>query len=655
MYLRVTPCDANKSIRAAAKLAKRSRLRLVIATAFVFPVAFARAELSAMPDAQAPQNGGEATGGKTNGTPASSKRKAKGKTPSADSASAPNAQTPQAPGAAPSSEPSGNAASSQGNASSQDKASPSAKASPSDKSAAAPSKPAPPQRFDIDDFAVTGADLLPQIELEEAIYPYLGPKRTADDVEKARAALEKTYHDKGYQTVSVSVPQQNVQGKVVTLKVTEMKVGRLRVKGSRYYDIGKIKEQAPSLKEGKVPNFDAVTKDIVALNQLPDRRVTPALRAGATPGTVDVDLNVEDKLPLHGSLELNNRRSPSTTPLRLLTSIHYDNLWQLGHSVNFSYQVSPMKPSEVEVFSGSYLARFPELENVSFLAYGLTTNSGVATVGGTNVVGKGEVIGARAVITLPSIDKLFHTISFGADYKRFGQLITISGDGFSSPIRYVPLVASYGATYQGDDFVTQLNASVTYNIRGFSSNALDFDNKRYLASANFTHFNLDVSHTHELPEGFQLYARMLGQLSDGPMVSSEQFSVGGLDTVRGYLESETLGDNGIAGGIEIRTPNLGENLEKALKDSGSETSPPFASTFVNDWRFFAYGDAGSTRILRPAPEQQTHFQLASLGGGVRFKAMDYFNGMAVVSVPMLTQFYTRAGDPRVIFRVWGEF
>ena len=56
-----------------------------------------------------------------------------------------------------------------------------------------------------------------------------------------------------------------------------------------------------------------------------------------------------------------------------------------------------------------------------------------------------------------------------------------------------------------------------------------------------------MSHTHELPEGFQLFGKMQGQVADGPLVSSEQFSIGGLDTVRGYLESEALGDNGVVG------------------------------------------------------------------------------------------------------------
>ncbi len=133
--------------------------------------------------------------------------------------------------------------------------------------AVAAQKPAPVQHFDIDDFAVVGADKLPEIDLDEAIYPYLGPNKTAADVEKARAALEKAYHDKGFQTVSVAVPEQDAQRKVITLKVTEMKVGRLRVKNSRYFDLDKIKTRAASLQEGTVPNFNDVTKDITGLNQ----------------------------------------------------------------------------------------------------------------------------------------------------------------------------------------------------------------------------------------------------------------------------------------------------------------------------------------------------------------------------------------------------
>jgi hemolysin activation/secretion protein len=527
-----------------------------------------------------------------------------------------------------------------------------AKSTAAPTASAQPAKPAATVHFDIDDFAVEGADTLRQIEIEEAIYPFLGPNKTADDVEKARAALEKAYHDKGFQTVSVAVPEQNAQGGAIKLKVTELKVGRLRVKNSRYFDLNRIADKATSLKEGTVPNFTDVTKDIVALNQWPDRRVTPALRAGVTPGTVDVDLNVEDKVPLHASVELNDRQSPNTTPLRLTSTVHYDNLWQRGDSFSFTYQVAPQRPADAEVFSGSYLARVENVDWLNVLVYAVKSSSNVATVGGTNIVGPGQIIGSRAVMTLPGKENFFQTLSAGFDYKHFDQTVTLGGS-FQSPVTYYPVVASYGATFQNEKFTTQLNASLTYNVRPLSSDPLDFDNKRFAASASFIHLNADLSHTQELPEGFQLYGKLQGQVADGPLVSSEQLSVGGLDTVRGYLESEVLGDNGIVGNLELRSPNVGELIQKQLKDETGQGAPRF--TTFNEWRFFGFADAGTVTVLTPLPEQQAKFDVWSYGVGTRFKFLEYLNGTVIFSVPMISQAFTQARDPRVNFRIWGEF
>ena len=518
---------------------------------------------------------------------------------------------------------------------------------------AKPAPAGPVTRFDIDDFAVQGAETLAGIEIEEAIYPFLGPKRTADDVEKARAALEKAYHDKGFQTVSVSVPQQNALGGTVILKVTELKVGQLRVKNSRYFDLDNIKGRARSLKPGTVPNFNHVTADIVGLNQWPDRRITPALRAGLTPGTVDVDLNVEDKVPFHASVELNNRQSPNTTATRINSTVRYDNLWQLGHSLSFSYQVAPQRTEDAQVFSGSYLARIEGVEWLSLLGYAVKSSSDVAIIGGLNVVGPGEILGGRAVITLPARENFFHTISAGIDYKHFDQTVRSTAEGFSSPVTYYPAVASYGATYSTDKFTTQLNAAVTYNMRAPSSDWVAFDNKRAYASASFAHLNIDVSHIQELPEGFQLYGKVQSQLADGPLVSSEQMSVGGLDTVRGYLESEVLGDDGVAGNLELRSPNVGAWLQKEMKNETGQGAPRF--TTFNEVRFFGFADAGHVSIQRPLTEQQSKFDVWSYGAGTRFKVFDMFNGMVAYSVPMISQSYSQAGSGRVNFRLWGEF
>lgn len=510
------------------------------------------------------------------------------------------------------------------------------------------------QRFDIDEFRVEGSEALPQIEVEAAVYPFLGPNRNESDVEKARAAIEKAYHDKGLKTVSVSVPPQNALRGFVVLKVTENRVGQLRVKGSRYFDLEKIKRTAPSLREGTLPNLDSdVKRDVIALNQWPDRRVTPALRAGLKPGTVDVDLNVEDTYPLHGSVELNNSSSPNTTPLRASATLRYDNLWQLGHSASVTYQEAPLRPQDSRVYSGSYVAR-TNLNWLNILIYGVKSESNVATVGGASVIGPGQQIGTRAVMTLPTQGELVHTLSVGADYKRFGQIIDFGtpNSTISAPVEYVPLVAGYNATFLGEGRQTVLDATFTAGLRGIGSQPDVFDNRRFKATPNFIHARVAVSHTQDGPAGMQLFVKMQGQASDQPLVSSEQYSLGGLETVRGYAESEVLGDYGFAGTVELRTPNLAPFFEQKLTNPLGE---PIKFNALNEWRFFAFADGGRTRIYHPLVEQQAQFDVASYGFGTRIKFLKYFNGMALVGVPLISQQQSTAHSANVKFRVWGEF
>ncbi len=155
--------------------------------------------------------------------------------------------------------------------------------------------------FDILEYRVEGNTVLSEDDIDNAVEPFLGPDKHVADIESAVAALNKAYQARGYETVSTTIPEQHVVDGVIALKVVERKIGRLRVTGSRYFDLDSIKKAAPSLAEGSVPDFTKVQTDIIALNQWPDRGVVPNLRPGTAPDTVDVDLEVHDKLPLHAS------------------------------------------------------------------------------------------------------------------------------------------------------------------------------------------------------------------------------------------------------------------------------------------------------------------------------------------------------------------
>lgn len=493
--------------------------------------------------------------------------------------------------------------------------------------------------FEIQEYRVTGAGKLTEIEKGQAVYPFLGPGRSAEDIEAARAALEKLYRDKGYETVLVEVPVRTPRHGVIHLKVTETTVGRVRVNGARYFLPSQIVKQAPALAPGTIPNFQAVQRDILALNQWPDRRVTPVLKPGLEPGTVDIDLNVEDKFPLHGSVELNNRHSQGTSDLRLNASLNYNNLWQRGHSIGASFQLSPEQPDEVKVFTGYYIARFPQWPGFSLLLQGTKQDSNVSTLGGAAVAGRGEILGARAIFNLPSSEGFYHSASFGFDYKHFDQILNFGPAAVNTPITYYPFTAGYSTGWAGTDSQTELNAGVTFGLRGTGNDDQEFDNNRFEARGSYIYLRADAAHTQNLANGIQLYGKVQGQASSQPLVSSEQFAGGGLGTARGYLEAEALGDNGIFGTLELRSPSLlGWTKRKE-----------------HEWRVYGFLEGGLLALREPLPEQESRFELASVGVGTHVQLFNYFHGSLDVGFPLTSLTTTESGDVMFTFRIWSEF
>jgi hemolysin activation/secretion protein len=187
--------------------------------------------------------------------------------------------------------------------------------------------------------------------------------------------------------------------------------------------------------------------------------------------------------------------------------------------------------------------------------------------------------------------------------------------------------------------VTQFDAGTTVNLRGIGSSPSVFDLNRYGADGSFITLHADLSRTQDLPAGLQLFAKVQGQLANQPLVSSEEYSGGGQETVRGYLESETVGDNGGFATLELRSPSF-------LRWFGGKDG---------EWRVYAFGDAGGLTLIDPLPEQQSRFSLSSLGVGSRIAVGDHLSGSCDAAYPLNSETYTKAHDVRVTFRVGVDY
>lgn len=140
-----------------------------------------------------------------------------------------------------------------------------------------------------------------------------------------------------------------------------------------------------------------------------------------------------------------------------------------------------------------------------------------------------------------------------------------------------------------------------------------------------------------------LHARLGAQVASGPLVSSEQYAIGGADTVRGYRESEATGDRGLIGSLEWRPPNQANAGTPGLR----ELYP------------LVFAEAGRVFTLDAAAGQAPAQSLASFGLGLRFVALGEgattAEGGLDLGFPLRATGNSRVGDPYVHARLATRF
>lgn len=509
----------------------------------------------------------------------------------------------------------------------------------------APSAP-PSGGFDVFEFAVEGNTVLPALEIERAVYPHLGPNVGVGAVNAARDALERAYHDAGFLTVTVEVPEQRVTEGLVRLKVVEGRVERLKVSGAQYTLPSRMRAQMPSVAQGEVPNFNDVQDDLTELGRNPDLRINPLLRPGARPGSLEVELAMDDRSPLHGSLELNNKRSADTNAGRIEGAVRYDNLWQRRHSIGFNYFVSPENRDDVEVWGMNYAMPLGRATLAAFFAH---SSSDVPTAFGTQSIGNGDTMGFRWIRPLPSREGFFHSISLGADYKDNAQ-DTVLADTFtvSQPIHYWTMAVQYNAGWQLSTGSLRLGSGINFGLDALNRREIDcigvevdqFECRRPGAEPDFAVLRLNALYTVPFGAGWISKTSFELQRASGPLVNTEQFSAGGQDSIRGYLEGERQADDALKLGAEISTPAFARLLEVPVTG-------------------FAFYDWVLMELQEPLATQDDVFVMASGGAGLRLgggRGLSAELALAYAFHPGATgPGRTRDGDERAVMRLKYEF
>ena len=211
-------------------------------------------------------------------------------------------------------------------------------------------------------------------------------------------------------------------------------------------------------------------------------------------------------------------------------------------------------------------------------------------------------------------------------------------ESINTPISYLPFMVQYSGNVRGEESLASFDLGLHFSIRGLGNDQDEFENKRFLAKANYMYLTGNAKYQQNLPEGMELVTRFSGQVADSPLISNEQFSIGGDESVRGYFETQALGDHGVFGSVELYSPPLASEWE-----------------FVNNLKALAFVDIAKSWIQKPLAGNSKGDFISGAGLGLRFQMWDYLNGMLDLGFPFSSLEPVKAGDPRVHFKIFTEF
>jgi hemolysin activation/secretion protein len=170
-----------------------------------------------------------------------------------------------------------------------------------------------------------------------------------------------------------------------------------------------------------------------------------------------------------------------------------------------------------------------------------------------------------------------------------------------TPIDYSVLSAEYGGVLAGSSTMTNYTVAAHFAPRGLGNSEKEFNEKRFGASPNFAYLTAEYKRENRFDNGVSLRGSVQAQLSGEPLISNEQFSVGGFESVRGYHEAELLGDDGLQASLELHGPTY-----RALTDFG-----------FTDFHPLIFADGAVVKIRNALPGTESQQEIYSAGAGLR--------------------------------------
>jgi hemolysin activation/secretion protein len=300
--------------------------------------------------------------------------------------------------------------------------------------------------------------------------------------------------------------------------------------------------------------------------------VNAELKPTGIPGESLLEIILEETSPYSLAFSFDNHRAPSIGAERLYLSAAHNNLTGNSDSLSLRYGLTrngfkDMKFGDDQDIAGYYT--FPVNHRGTTFELSASKNDTLIVeepFDQFDITSESTTYGFA--LRHPLYRKFDREVSVSLTGERRNNKTFFDGEPFSFSLGSQDGETTVSVLRFG---INGLKRSQSGVIAAYSAISVGLDvldstqNTSTIPDSNFVSWQGQMQYIQRLFDtDTQLVSKVSAQLTADPLLSMEQFSLGGVNSVRGYRENQVIRDNGVAGSLELRIPLVTDKAGRFL-------------------------------------------------------------------------------------------
>lgn len=499
-------------------------------------------------------------------------------------------------------------------------------------------------RFVLGRLEIDGLGVYSEADLQPIYADKVGTEISLAELYEIANRITLKYRNSGYILTQVVIPPQTIEGGTARVQIVEGYVHNVTIQADTAQEgpaLDLIRSYAEHIRTGTALNARTLERHLLLINDLPGVSARGVLSPSPdTPGASDVTIIVE-RDPYEALLGVNNYGSRYLGPVNLTASGTANSMLRMNEALTGQVVVAPDSGYE--------------------LAYGALAYEQPIGPWGTKVTVFGSVTDTDPGYDLEEFDVRGHSNLYSVQLRH--PFIRSRSENLYGHLLFDwrDVESSNNIENTREDRIRAARAGLGYEfldtLIGVAFNAIELEVSKGLdilgaseegrgsltrdrGDPQFTKITAEFQRLQRLSGSVNLLMAGRGQLSDGPLLASEEFGVGGFDIGRAFDSSEIVGDEGMSGKAELQWNN------------------PFgaAGGYVEKTQVYSFFDAGRVWNDDATTSSTKSDTLTSAGAGFRVNFTGGTEADFALAFPLNRDVQTQKDDdPRAYFSLVKKF